>query len=94
MNDYIINSIILFIKSKHKYKDKNELINIVEEYIEWLNYSKSRFNKVNYQDYLDMFQKYQAEILLENFDEGLNILDDYQIMFNMRRNDAEEVTNE
>lgn len=94
MNDYIINSIILYIKSKHNDKNKNELINIVEEYIEWLNYSKSRFNKNNYTEYLDMFQKYQAEILLDEFDKGLDILNDYQIMFSIRRNDYEEVNNE
>ena len=59
--------------------NKNKLLNLAEEYIEWINISKKRFchnNKYSYtlDTALCILKDYQSDLLLNNYNDALNTL--------------------
>lgn len=75
MNDYIFKFILKYIMSEICENNKNSLLNCIEEYIEWMNYSEIRFKK-NYKHYKDIMQKCQVYLLLNEFDEIKDYISD------------------
>ena len=69
--------IMLINKSNYNYLDiKNFFINQCEEYIEWLDYSKKRFNK-DYSQTLDIIKIVQANILLDEYENALKTINKF-----------------
>ena len=74
MNDFIFLNTLIFLYKKLEPGNKNELLNKIEEYIEWLNTSKERF-QFNYadgsliDDKLIIFKELQSLILLDKFED-------------------------
>ena len=69
--------IMLINKSNYNYLDiKNLFINQCEEYIEWLDYSKKRFNK-DYSQTLDIIKIVQANILLDEYENALKTINKF-----------------
>lgn len=75
MNDYLVMSILYYLYRRIHSPNKNDLLNIIEEYIEWCNYSKTRFtSNKDYPAYLDKvlhtFKEVQGMILLDEIDKA------------------------
>lgn len=68
MNDYVFKYILKYLFSEINESNKNILLNAIEEYIEWMNYSEFRFKK-DYSYYKEVMQKCQVNLLLNEYEE-------------------------
>ena len=83
MNNYLLGHILInLLNLQENNYDKNRLINLAEEYIEWINLSLTRFVHDDidkqYKFYLklalEVIQRYQAFILLDEVKEAKEYL--------------------
>lgn len=90
MNGMIFKHILRYIFSLCDEEHKNEALNLLEEYIEWCNYSEFRFKK-DYGQFKKVFQEIQVELLLNNMHSCKQIISDELIYIDLR-SDEEDIS--
>lgn len=88
MQDYLFKHILYLLKEYCNEINKNKMLNQLEEYIEWCNYSEIRFKK-DYTYYKKFFQNIQVHILLNEYIEADNIISDELISIDLRANEED-----
>lgn len=88
MNNYVFKYILKYLLSEVCEENKNSLLNAIEEYIEWMNYSEIRFKK-DYDYYKKVVQKCQVHLLLNEYDEVKNYISDELLSIDLKANEED-----
>lgn len=88
MNNYIFKHILLYINSYNNKENKNMILNEIEEYIEWCEYSIKRFNK-DYNSHILFLRDIQSSILLDNYLECNEKIGDQLLFLSLSSNEED-----